>query len=304
MQDEFVTPNEVDEAARLAEELHAKMYTTEEPVSDEPIVEEPVVTEPVVEQPKADTPKEENFEEKYLHLKGKYDAEVPRLARELRELKEQIIKSTVIEDPKPDTPSLIDKLEEEYGSEFVGSLKELIASEAKKLVQPVADQTASLESTQIQTAQENFKSYLDTKVEGWRELWGSLETGTNPKFVEFLQSTDPSGLYTYADLVKLYNDNWDADKLATVFKTFLGEPVVKDEPVVVPPKPNAVKDALIAPSRQADNPQPTSSDKKIWTQADIGEFQRRDRQGDYSEEVSKALWDDLLAAMSDGRIKN
>ena len=60
---------------------------------------------------------------------------------------------------------------------------------------------------------------------------------------------------------------------------------------------------MIAPSRNNVHTVPDSKDKQIWTQDSIKEFQRLDRQGKYTADVSKAMWDDLLSAMSEGRIK-
>jgi len=73
-------PAQVVEAGELAEQLHAQMFNTEqeEYSNDEP---EGAVDEPEVDEEEA------KFEQRYKSLKGKYDSEVPRLSRELRELK-------------------------------------------------------------------------------------------------------------------------------------------------------------------------------------------------------------------------
>ena len=148
-------------------------------------------------------------------------------------------------------------------------------------------------------------TYLDGKSEGWRQLWNE-EVGfnANPDFAEFLEQDDPSGLYKYGDLVNAYTEKWDADKLATVFNLFLKskKESEKDE-VVVPPVNNKQKDALIAPKRTQTNSAPVNTDKKIWTMNEIEDFKRRDRMGEFKDDVSQAMWNDLLSAMGENRIR-
>jgi hypothetical protein len=156
--------------------------------------------------------------------------------------------------------------------------------------------------TQIKAAQDNFRNYLTNKVEGdWVALW----QGKDEKFVEFLDQPDPSGLYTYGQLVQLYNDNWDADRLATIFNLYL-KSQAKPQPqpeVVKPPVRNPAQDAVVAPSRATTNTVPTTTDAKVWTQEMIAEFKKNDRMGKYDAETSKAMWDDLLSAISQNRIR-
>jgi hypothetical protein len=305
------TPRSVEEAADLAEQLHAQMYGSEE--------QEPEEEEEIEDTPDSDDEQDESvdedddvpedddiaelkkFKNRYLSLKGKYEAEVPRLAAELREMKQAITQSAIQRTAPVQAEEEVNplkKFSEEYGEDFVTDLQKLISLEAQKLVTPIQQQAQSVEETQIKAAQENFKNYLDAKVDDgkWRPLW----EGKDPKFMEFLQKPDPSGLYTYGDLVQLYNDNWDADKLATVFNTYLDTKQTKTKRI----EPNPQQDARIAPNRSNSQPSPKADTGKIWSQSDIVDFQRKDQQGKFSQEESKVLWDDLLSALSENRIRN
>lgn len=299
-------PAQVEEAATLAEQLHEKLMGNEAP-QEEPIVPE---EETPAEEIPADPPEPEEdieelrkYRERYLSLKGKYDAEVPRLHQDLKEFKQSVFEKleTLHKEPPKEEP--VDerraKFIEEYGKDFVETFKEILLDDVRPLikqdVQPVAEQLTSLEETQIKVAQENFMGYLDEHAKGWQKLW----SGEDPGFEEFLKKPDPSGFYTYGQLVDMCNDNWDADRLVKIFTTYQ-ESLVK--PATPPPR-NPVQEAIIAPPRQTTNVPPATEEKRIWTQDVIKEFQEADRRGKYDAETSKAMWDDLLAAMGEGRIR-
>ena len=79
-------PRQVEEAANLAEELHAKMFSEEQ--ANEP--QEPEIE--TAPEPQVDSELEElrKYKERYLSLKGKYDNEVPRLNEELQTFKQTV----------------------------------------------------------------------------------------------------------------------------------------------------------------------------------------------------------------------
>ena len=304
-------PNSINEAADLAEQLHAKMYPQEEAV-DEAIPEEPVDnSQDVNNDDDRDVPHDDDiaelrkFKDKYLSLKGKYDSEVPTLHKELKEFKQNVFERLEqTRQPEPDAPAVdkFAKFKEEYGEDLFEAIKDLASQQAeerfKTALQPVQQQVSSVEETQIKSAQNNFVNYLDQTVKGdWQNLWA----GNDPKFIEFLQQPDPSGLYTYGDLVQVYNDNWDADKLTKVFNHYFDVNSVQKTPEPRVPRPE--QNAMVAPSRSTQHVSPATNDKQIWTQAAMNEFQAKDRRGAYSSEESKAMWDDLLAAMGEGRIR-
>jgi len=312
------TPSQVEEAAVLAEKLHQDMFSIKpeeeevEPIEDEDPVEE-IEEEEIAEEEEVlphddDLDELRKFKSRYLSLKGKYDAEVPRLQHELKDLKTSVFEklSSIAEKPA-ETPKeqikqddIITKMKEEYGEDFIDGIYKIAEHIADQKVKSSSDavqeKITSVEDAQFKVAQENFKGYLDTKVTGdWRALW----EGKDPKFTEYLQKPDPSGLYTYGELVQMYNDQWDADKLAIVINSYLGtKKETKKET-----KPNAERDALVAPSRSTHSLTPSVEDKEIWTKDSIKAFERDDRQSKYTPEESQKLWADLLSAANEGRIR-
>lgn len=296
-------PKQVEEAAQMAEELHSQITGQQQEE-----VEQHEETEETQEEAK-DVPHDDDveelrkFKEKYLVLQGKYDAEVPRLHNELKEFKQSVFErlqqAPKEQEQTPKEDDRLAKFREEYGEDFVENIRELFKREVdpvlRQVVDPVQKQISSVEDTQVQAAQQNFMNYLDTKVDGdWRSLW----SGQDPKFVEFLKSPDPSGYYTYGDLAQMANDNWDADRLGRIFNDYLAS----SQPKRVN-KPNPAQEAMVAPSRNTARTAPEANDKRIWTSDMIKQFELDDRRKKYDAETSKAMWDDLLSAMNEGRIR-
>lgn len=312
-------PKQVEEAAELAEELMGNLNKDPNEEEAEEQVPEPeeAPLEPAPEEDEetqdaeADTQEEDeedSFEQKWKSLQGKYNSEVPRLNQELKDLKASIFERLgelgekapeAIQETEPEVPEKVQKFLDEYGDEYADGLKayfeHMIAPQLKESIAPVQQQVSEFEETQVKVAQGNFTNYLSEKVNGdWEKLWAGEDQG----FVDFLAKPDPSGLYTYGDLVRQYNDNWDADKLAIVFNTYLGE---NTPPVKAAKHPT--EDARIAPNRRGVDATPKSDEAKVWTQQTIKEFQASDRRGEYSTEESKRLWDDLLSAPSQNRVR-
>jgi len=284
------------EATEEAETDEDSGGSTDESASDEGD------TEDVVED------KVDIFEQKYNSLKGKYDAEVPRLHTELKELKESIfeklntISETSKEEEKLEIPDdKLAKFKEEYGEDLLGYLdayfdskvQPTLKQQTEDVINPIRDKVESVEESQIQSAKTEFADYLDGNVNGdWRDI------GVNPKFQEFLTQEDPSGLYTYGELLENYNKQWDNVKMAKVMNIFFGDKTDTKKET----KPTPDQDALIAPSRQTKTQVPAADEKIRWTAGSIKQFELDDRKGKYTPEESQSMWNDLLSAPSENRI--
>jgi len=324
-------PRQAEEAAELAEkllnQLNGDIPDPADPASPaDPGAEPPADpgTPPPTPDPEPPVPSDageldelRKYKDRYLHLKGKYDTEVVELADLKKTLLDRALAVAV--PPAPDIPPVlnarIEKFRAEYGDAVVEAMREMIRQEAEPLVkgqlEPVHQQVLDVETAQRKVAQDNFFSYLDDKVTGeWRPIsttfqeMASGKAPSDPKIAEFLQQTDPSGLFTYYDLINGYQNKWDADKLAIVFNTYLGQsaPVVPPAvPIVKDPPPG--QQALVAPNRQTPHTTPAVGEQRIWTAEMINEFKRNDLQNKYSPDESKNMWDDLLAAMSENRIR-
>lgn len=319
-------PRQVEEAATLAEELHGRMFQANpdpNEVQDEGQQEEVQAAEEVtVEEtaPPTNDKKEdeETYKARYYSLKGMYDADVPRLHKELKELKTRVFErlgdvSAPVEQQVPTNPDIeeLARYREEYGEDLIKMARLVARAELEPLVKqkidPMQQQVEDVSETQIRVAKQNFQQYLDKAVDGdWRSFW----LQENPKFDAFLDSTDPYGLYTYREIADKYNTDWNADGLANLFNLYLKQQGQTAPPAqeVEPPKrtaaPNPAQQALVAPSRSTQNTPPATQDKRIWTNEIMKEFERNERAGKYTQEEADAIWADLLSAPKENRFRH
>lgn len=265
-----------------------------------------------------DGEEELSYRKRYETLQGKYNAEVPKLHDEVRKLKDSIIERlggigqqpVQVKPPEGDEDTVdpldakIAALREKFDDELVDFVEVLAERKARSLVNesitPVTEKIGSVESAQIESARSAFSADIDSKVKGdWQTLW----KGEDPLFVAFLDTQEPNGLFTYRELAKHASDNWNADILAKVFNTYLEKyKPAKPTPPVVPEVPNKQQQSRVAPERKPVVAEPVANEAKIWTQADIRQFQDDDRKGKIPKEESEALWNDLLRAPAENRV--
>lgn len=319
VEDTVDIPDAISEGAQQAAELHARLFPKAETPAEEPAGEE----EKVVEEQPAEEPEEasveepvdedESYRKKYEILEGKYKAEVPRMAAELKEMREMLkAMQTPAEEKAPEVPKqkqemqeILERLTAEYPEELIDNLvalQRLQAEEAaERLMKPVADKTQSYEDQQYAIAQQTFVEMLDSKSDKWRDIWNVAnelaegETPSDPKIAQFLMSPDPSGLYRNLDLIHEYNNRWDGERLATLCNMYGAE--TKKVP------PTQRPDAMLAPSRVKSQPIHQPEEKKIWTMTEFHQFQRDAHNGVYDDATKEALWTDIQTALAEGRIR-
>lgn len=299
-------PKEVEEAAEMAEQLMAQMNQTQAAPEEEALPEEGAVETPVAPE----QTDEEAFELRYKRLQGKYNAEVPRLAKELKEMKQNLeaLQAASVKTDEPAKPAvdteILAKLKEDYPEDFIDNLDALFRYRAElataKAVQPIQEAQQLSEDAQLKQDTEQYVAYLSQKAPTWGPIWsavGEIEEGlepSDPKIAEFLAKPDPSGLYTNYDLLVKYNEVWDADRFATVCNMY---------GAVKAPLRNPSQDALLAPSRTNNQPNMVPVDKKIWTIQEFEQMQRDDRAGKLDPAEADALWADATAAFGEGRFR-
>lgn len=271
---------------------------------------------------KGEDDEEETWQQRYKSLKGMYDKDVPRLNQELRELKSEVFERLGQLSVKADDADAGDKgaadqmpediaaFVEDMGPEYINNLNRymefMFGPMLEKGIKPVAEKVSDVEDATVKGAQKQFSDYLDSQVEG---DWQALMQGEDEGFIEFLQQPDPSGLYTYGELIKMYNDNWDADKLALVLNTYMGangkSGDEETEKAAIKKTRSDKQKTTVAPNRKKPASAVTDNEPRIWTQADIKQFEKDERKGNvYDAETSKAMWRDLMAAGMEGRIRD
>lgn len=262
-------------------------------------------------KPQPEVP-EETWQAKFFTLKGKYDAEVPRLHAQLRELNTQVQQlvqeaATRAAAPAP-TPEPAKSLITEQDKEAFGSdLLDLIdrATEAKvsefrgresKLQQEIAElkgQLGRVDETVGSSSKELFLERLAKQVPDWEAM------NTDQGFLGWLAQVDPVyGLARQAALNSAY-EALDANRTAAIFKQYKA----LTAPATQPTKPNL--QSQVAPTRSRTSPAPANSagDKRIFTQGEIAQFYDQWRRGFIDEAEAVRIEQEIAAATTEGRIR-
>jgi hypothetical protein len=315
---------QAEEADRLVRQISGEQTEqTSETINQEPEPElqsvdvvndspEPLTQE--VEPPKPVVP-EEKWEHKYLTLKGMYDAEVPRLHAQVREMGSQIqnliaeserakvmaersqpeVKSTLItdEDKEAFGPDLIDLIERATESK-VSILRDR-ESQLMDEIKQLKGQLGSVSERQVVSDKDRFTAGLTQRVPDWEAL--NVDQG----FLNWLQQVDPVyGLPRQVAITNAY-EQLDVDRVATIFDTYkqlIGTPK--------PTKPslNPELQRQVAPTRSRASTTPTDSmNQKIFTQDEIARFYDEWRRGYIDNEDAVRIEKDIHAAISEGRIR-
>jgi hypothetical protein len=329
-------PKQVEEAAELAEKTIALMNADEsegqkEEETDEQAGDNADTSEESESQQDDETIEsedaeeeddqeeaQEDFEQKYKTLKGKYEAEVPRLHDELESLKSDVFSRLTDIAEKQAAPESSDKADEkgeeeepeeilrfkeEFGEDLFNGLKaimDLNKPEESKSVEEISSKVDSIEEKQVENDRKEFADYVSEKVDGdWVSAW----EGKDPNFDEFLKQPDPSGLYTNGELLVAYSQAWDKDRFAKVLNLYYGKAESKQDPTPKKEsKSKKEKEAIIAPNRSNTNEQPEAEEEFVWTPQAIKQFEQDDRRNKYDAETSKKMWDSLLGALANNKI--
>ena len=315
-------PRAVQQQVEDADALVAQLNGTQpvNPDTGEPIVTEPQPAnepEPQNISPEPETKpavSEETWEQKYHTLKGKFDAEVPRLYAQVRELNTQVTQMTADlavakaqpAQPVPaSTPSLITEQDKEaFGADLIDLIER--ATEAKlagsrqleaQLTAEIAELKGKLGNVterQVVSDKDRYESALTTAVPDWQAL--NVDQG----FLNWLAEVDP--VYGVPRQYALNNayEALDAGRTATIFNQY--------KKSVTPPAPATSRPNLqsqVAPTRSRTSPAPSNAnlDKRVYTQQDIDSFYAEWRRGMIDEAEAVQIEKDIHAATTEGRIR-
>lgn len=315
---------QAEEADRLVRELSGEQTEqNSETMNQEPEPElqpaeaanespEPLTQE--VESPKPVVP-EEKWEHKYLTLKGMYDAEVPRLHAQVREMSSQIqiliaeserakvmaersqpeVKSSLItdEDKEAFGPDLIDLIERATESK-VSILRER-ESQLMDEIKQLKGQLGNVSERQVVSDKDRFTAGLTQRVPDWEVL--NVDQG----FLNWLQQVDPVyGLPRQVAITNAY-ENLDVSRVAAIFEAYK-QLIGTNKPTKQTLNPELQRQ--VAPTRSRASTTPTdSTNQKIFTQDEIARFYDEWRRGYIDNEDAVRIEKEIHAAISEGRIR-
>ncbi len=312
------TTQDAPEVKRPLEDANAYVDMTGEDfgVPAEEMPEEQAMDETVPqEQPEEQPSKEEDWEHKYRVLKGKYDKEVPRLHRKIKQLekdKEQLIKrlelleqllstqTMQMQTQSPQAPQQgtsivaeededLKKLKDEY-PELYRALNKMLSNIAKQFESKISETTTKL-------TQQQFEAQLTALVPEWRIL------NSDPSFISWLQEIDPNTGLTKHQLLLMAYERRDANAVAKFFRKYLQERDISfnEEPMntsnnTAPARKN------VAPPHRRTSSSVRETSKKLFKESEIREFYRLCALGRISPEQKAKMEQEIVNAIIENRV--
>ena len=314
-------PKQVEAQLKEIEAIEKQLAEGQNPQPADPEPVEP--TEPVDPKPADPAPKpveskpapaepevpEETWQQKYKTLKGMYDAEVPRLHAELRDLKatvESLRKATETKPAEPPKPAAAEKLVTDedvaaFGQDLIEVQRKVareVAQEFRKDIEDLRAENATLREqltkTGTQVSEATFEQRLHRLVPDFDAV------NTDPKWIEWLNEVDPLIRGPRKIVAQEAFNRGDAEAVADYVKLF------RQATAPVEPTPQVAEELerQIQPSRSASSTQNASPKGKMYTTADITKMFNKvamlGNQGKVDE--ARKLEAEIDAAYMEGRV--
>lgn len=276
----------------------------ENPASDAQEAHKP--PQPEQEQHKRQTDVEQlqtankRLESAYAVLQGKYNKEVPRLQRELKQAKDEIasltnqLQSQSSGDEEINDPTMRELLNE-YPEDLVKGIYRMVKSATGG--QKTNDEGAHKEQLTTDDAQKEIVAarmdLLTEHVPDWRQV------DVTDGFKQWLNGVDRMSGRTR---LQLMSEAWESDdilRVANFFNTYKQQAGINQRP----PPP---ADRNIEPeTRSSQQPSADRPDQRIWTLAEVEEVNARERRGEFRKHPEKLrrLRADIEKAAAEGRLR-
>lgn len=340
-------PEQIRKQAEAVQELYKQLggepeqgqeadasETTETEGAAAPAADEPVANthapSPAPEQPTGGDKAPEDLQQKYRTLQGMYNAEVPRLHAQNRELGgriqqlEQLLATMSSAAPAQGAAHapaaaqaqklVSDKDVEEYG-DSIEVMRRVSREEVSPVMQRltkieqllqqvqtnVVPQVQAVAQRQAQTAQQQFWSDLTTEVPNWREV------NDTQAFQDWLLEVDPLTGISRQTYLEDAQRALDARRVSAFFRTWLKS--TGQAPVAQSAGPTPATSELekqVAPGRSRSAGAPQTNTGKVYSPDDIRKFFNDVRSGRYKgrEQERDRIERDIFAAQRENRIQS
>lgn len=321
---------QLEEADRIAAELGGEKTgedsseTNPNNQQSDPIVDENPPNDPPPNDPPPDNPvsqetkpqevPDEKWAHKYHTLKGMYDAEVPRLHSQVREMQAQMqqliadkaaVEARVAEVPKVDS-LITDEDKEAFGPDLIDLINRATESKVATLrdreaellskISKLEGQLGNVEERQGISDKDRFLMGLGQQVSDWEKI------NVDPGFLTWLQEVDPVyGIPKNVALNSAY-ENLDVSRVASIFNAY--KQLVEPAAPVAPVKRQQELQRQVAPTRTRSTSQPNDNmDRPVFTNSDIEEFYTNWRRGYFTDEEAANMEQQIHAAIAEGRVR-
>ena len=322
-------PKQVQTQAEAVQEVYKELNSEQaqdesaDVKEDADSVEEQAVQSEPQEQVAEDNQEEETVEQRYKTLQGMYNAEVPRLHAEKRDMAnrvsqlEQLLagmqqpKTEPV--PKAEAPKLITDADvEEYGDsiEVMRRVSKEETSAAEQKLKQLEKQIEALQTNvlprveqvaanQVKTSEQAFWSELSTTVPDWRDM------NDNQDFQNWLLEIDPLTGISRQTYLEDAQRNLDVGRVTNFFNAWKGNNGSESnaQPNRKAQSSNELK-KQVSPGKGKSSGKPQSNSNKTYSPDDIKSFFDDVRKGNYrnKEEERDRIERDIFAAQREGRI--
>lgn len=334
--------SQVDKANEIIAEIQKQGENPElDPIEDGVKEQgaEPKAEEKPEPKPEA-KPAEDDFAHKYQVLQGKYNAEVPRLKRQLdaaeqsnMELKQRLgnvetmlaTMQAVKQDPKPAAPEL-PNISDDERAQFGDDLIDLIERVSKRATLPEIQQAKKTLNERVQQVDQSVASTKETMAESQRrQVFMDLDKAVpdwrnqneDPAFLNWLDERDGFSGQPRGKLLTDAMNHFDSERVIRFFKSFRSEnagATSQPAPEAAPAKaesqePQAKLDDFVAPGtpKTGTPSAPDESGGRIYTRQDIAAFYAAKnefvKKGKPIPKKLKEAEEDIFRAQNEGRIR-
>lgn len=302
-----------DTPEMVVEQTPVLMADTDAQPQPDPVVEPEAeqAPAPVEATPEVD-PNDETWAHKYRVLQGRFNAEVPRLHQQVKELNGQLSQLQQRLEQAPPVPaqsesSPVDELRAKYGEAYGDDLakdtealaRAIAEKELEKAARRVEQLERQVQETQATSAQSQFFSTLSARVPNWQDI--NMDQG----WLAWLGEFDPLVGATRQDVLDYAQSQADADRVAGIFESFMltRQPF---RPVAAvsanrPAAPGYMQDQVV-PRSQGTAPSVNAPQRRIYTEAEIGQLLDIRHLRKLPLDQQKALRYDIDLAVAEGRI--
>lgn len=236
-------------------------------------------------------------------LQGKYNAEVPRFAEQLREsnAKLKAAEDKLAAAAPPKDLSISDADRQKFGTDLIDVIDKVATARAGEIVEgklkPVTDQFEQFKT--MSTGQ--YLAVIEDAVPDWKEI------NVDPAFNAWLAQPDPASGKTRHDLLMRGDSLNQGNRVAEIFLAYKEK---REIGARQPAGPGPLDTRQDPPPGGGEAPPAGGADEptgKIWLRSEITAFYRAKREGKYKgkegEAEARNIELDINAAYKEGRIK-
>ena len=271
-----------------------------------------------------DDPNSETYAQKWRTLQGMYNAEVPRLHQQNRELAQRVqqmeqllatlsaqSQASTTSESQQATQLVTEKDVEEYG-ESIDMMRKVSREELIPVAQRLAAIEQALRQMQVNVVPQVQAVVQRQQLNAEQQFWADLaalvpnfrEVNGNPDFQSWLLEADPLTGITRQTYLDDAQRALDARRVANFFHTWLEK---TGQALVAQPTGRVAGSELerqVAPGRSKSTGTPATSKGKTYTPDDIRTFFDAVRSGKYKgrEQERDRIERDIFAAQREGRI--